>query len=102
SWMLDPSELAAHPMLSKVGVVIPVAPFGRPFNQFSWQAFSAATGIPVVIDAAASFDTALCAPRDHLGAIPTVFSFHATKSCGSGEGGAVICTNVESVRDVSR
>lgn len=89
SWMLDPSSFIHHPVLHKAGVVVPVAPFGRPVPQEPWFEFRSRTGIPVVIDGAASFDTILQAPAKYLGDIPLALSFHATKSFGIGEGGAI-------------
>ena len=38
--------------------MIPVAPFGRPVPQTAWLEFRKRTGIPVVIDGAATFETA--------------------------------------------
>ena len=90
TWMLDADRLLGHPRLDEVAVVIPVAPYGRAVRQAPWHRFSAITGIPVVIDAAASFATIETDPAPYLGAIPTVLSFHATKSFGIGEGGCVI------------
>ena len=91
TWMLDPEALVDHPRLAEIAVVIPVAPFGRPVPQAPWRRFSAITGIPVVIDTAASFATIESDPAPYLGAIPTAMSFHATKSFGIGEGGCVVC-----------
>lgn len=101
-WMLDPASIIDHPLLDKVGVVVPVAPFGRPVRQKAWCDFNKATKIPVVIDGAAAFDTIGPAPRDYLGDIPVAFSFHATKSFGTGEGGAVLCNDPDFIRDVER
>src|SRR5882724_1301312 len=56
TWALDAERLLAHPDLARVGVVVPVAPFGRPVPQAPWQAFRDKTGIPVVIDGAGSFE----------------------------------------------
>ena len=67
-----------------VGGVLPVAPFGRPTDVVAWYRFRSRTGLPVVIDAAAGFDTIT------LGAAPTVISLHATKVFGVGEGGFVM------------
>ena len=97
TWMLDPERLAYHPALGQVGVVLPVAPFGRPVPQEAWLTFRERTGIPIVIDGAASFDRLEEAPQRHVGAIPIVLSFHATKSFGTGEGGGVVSTNVDVV-----
>jgi dTDP-4-amino-4,6-dideoxygalactose transaminase len=91
TWTLDPVRLSRAVDLGSVGVVIPVAPFGRPVPQEPWSAFSAATGIPVVIDAAASFE--LGAGPEFLGRIPVAMSFHATKSFAVGEGGCVVATD---------
>jgi len=55
TWMVDPGPLANHPVLSQVGVVVVVAPFGRPVRQTPWVRFGERTGIPVIVDAAASF-----------------------------------------------
>lgn len=98
SWVLDPVRLAVLD-LSRVGLVIPVAPFCRRVAQAPWLAFQRETGISVVIDAAASFETLLWRHDDSLGIVPIALSFHATKSfglpaahptgrCGSGTWGA--------------
>jgi dTDP-4-amino-4,6-dideoxygalactose transaminase len=102
SWMLDPNALTRHPHLDRAGVVVPVAPFGRPVPQEPWRTFHRLTGVPVVIDGAASFDTILRSPPDYLGDIPLALSFHATKSFGTGEGGAVLCMNADLGRHVER
>jgi dTDP-4-amino-4,6-dideoxygalactose transaminase len=90
SWLLDPKTLVRHPRLQEVGVVIPVAVFGRPVLQEPWLHFMRATGIPVVVDGAASFRSVLVRPKDFLGPLPVAISFHATKSFGVGEGGCVV------------
>ncbi len=93
-WMLDPDALARTD-LSRVGVVIPVSAYGRPVPQAPWLRFRERTGIPVVIDGAAGLEAALAAPGRAIGAIPVMFSLHATKSLSSGEGGCVACTEPE-------
>lgn len=102
SWMLEPASLVEHPMLHKVGVVVPVAPFGRPVPQAPWREFHKSTGIPVVIDGAACFDTILEAPGAYLGELPVAVSFHATKSFGTGEGGAILTTDADLVPRAQR
>lgn len=89
SWALDPEKVLRHSHLERVGVVVPVAPFGRPLAQDGWQSFQAKTGIPVVIDGAACFDVLNASA---LGAIPVALSFHATKCFATAEGGAVVVT----------
>jgi dTDP-4-amino-4,6-dideoxygalactose transaminase len=83
TWCLDPAAVAArlptapHPVVA----AIPVSPFGRPLDLDAWLAFRDATGVPVLVDAAAGFDTA------HDARLPLVVSLHATKVAGAGEGG---------------
>lgn len=102
SWMLDPRQVADMARLDEVGLVVPVAPYGIPVPQAPWQAFSRGTGIPVVIDGAASFDCLQSSPVEAIGRIPVAISFHATKSFGAGEGGAVVCTDKASTARVGR
>ena len=97
-WILDPTSLRVHPVLSRAGLVVPVAPYGRPVPQRAWQAFRAATGVPVVVDGAASYDRILSGARDALGEIPVALSFHATKSFSTAEGGAVASFDTDVVQ----
>jgi dTDP-4-amino-4,6-dideoxygalactose transaminase len=96
TWALDPAavaeEIARAP--APVGAVMPVAPFGRPIDGTRWDSFRANTGLPVVIDAAAGFDSLV------PGRTPAVVSLHATKVLGTGEGGFVISTDPALVRRV--
>ena len=98
TWMLCPETLRNHPCLGQTGLILPVAVYGRPVAQAPWQAFHDATGIPVVIDGAASIDRAMVAPGDFVGAIPAAFSLHATKAFATGEGGAIASTDPEFVQ----
>lgn len=89
SWTLDmdaASELAAR-MRDQVAAVLVVAPFGLPVDVAGWHDWSRASGIPVVVDGAAGFDSV------QASALPTVVSFHATKAFGIGEGGCVVTTD---------
>jgi dTDP-4-amino-4,6-dideoxygalactose transaminase len=90
SWALNAATLLGHSALNRTGVVIPVAPYGRPLAQAPWQAFRAETRIPVVIDGAACFDGISAWPEPFVGTVPVAMSFHATKCFGSGEGGCVV------------
>jgi len=96
TWTLDPGTLADElgRAPGHVGAVMPVAPFGRPLDVAAWDAFRAATGLPVVIDAAAGFDALV------PGATPAVVSLHATKVLGTGEGGFVVSSDAGIVRRV--
>lgn len=102
SWMLDPQRLRADVELRRVGLVVPVAPLGRPVAQAPWQEFQRHTRIPVVIDGAACFECAARAPQALLGRIPVALSFHATKSFATGEGGCVISSNANMIRAAAR
>lgn len=96
SGMLTPAMAEAFLLEAPgpVAAVMPVAPFGAPFPYEAWEAFHQRTGIPVVIDAAAAFDTVRpCS-------VPAVVSLHATKLFGVGEGGFVTCTQPELMRKI--
>jgi dTDP-4-amino-4,6-dideoxygalactose transaminase len=70
--------------------IIPVMPFGANINFKNWLGFDG-----LVIDAAAS----LGAPPPNFSEMPkdsmVVYSLHATKVLGAGEGALVICENPE-------
>lgn len=72
-----------------VGAVIPVSPFGAPVDVAGWDRFTEETGIPVVIDAAAAFDS-FVSGNMKIGRTPVMISLHATKICGIGEGGLLL------------
>jgi len=69
---------------------IPVMPFGAPVVFENWQGFNS-----LVIDAAAS----LGSPPPNFEKMPNnsmvVYSLHATKVFGAGEGALVVCQNIE-------
>lgn len=104
AWALTASDVERLTMLDRVGLVVPVAPYGRPVMQASWEDFQSRTNIPVVIDGAASFFPIGEASnsKPYIGTIPVVFSFHATKSFGVGEGGGVASTNPRLVEQIRR
>lgn len=83
TWMLRPQAvrelLDRHP--GEIVAAMPVCAFGDLGDLAGWKAFREDTGLPVVVDAAAAFDTlADCE-------LPSVVSLHATKVLGLGEGG---------------
>ena len=93
SWTLGAKELLARPeVVAKLGLVVPVAPFGRLEGLEQWQHFHEVTGVPVVVDAAACFE-ALHSRQVSAGRLPLILSFHATKAFGTGEGGCVVTTD---------
>ena len=81
TWMLDPTTVMklSPDARREIAAVIPVCAFGATAGLSRWRAFREATGIPVLIDAAAAFD-ALDDAR-----LPAVVSLHATKVAGIGE-----------------
>jgi dTDP-4-amino-4,6-dideoxygalactose transaminase len=101
-WCLQAETLDHHPLLEQVGLVIPVAPFGRSVPLARWVDFHHRTGIAVVIDGGASFETIGTDPVHFLGEIPVALSFHATKSFATAEGGCVITTDGALSRSVNR
>ena len=63
-----------------VVATLPVSVMGRPTQVEAWAAFQDATGLPVILDAAAGFDAV------HDAAVTVMVSLHATKALGIGEG----------------
>jgi dTDP-4-amino-4,6-dideoxygalactose transaminase len=102
SLCLEPGRAICDPHLADVGLVIVVAPFGRPVPQRPWQLFTRDTGIPVVIDGAACVDVVINDPSSFIGEIPLALSFHATKSFATAEGGLVASTSVPLIRKVTQ
>lgn len=85
-----------------VGAVIVIAPFGAPVDREAWDIFTSETGIPVIIDAAAAFDTVGINSLMKPGKSPMMISLHATKVFGIGEGGIVLSTDKELVSRIRR
>ena len=79
-----------------VRAVIPVSPFGQPIDFAGWEMFRDQTGLAVVIDAAAMFDTIRAA------SVPAVVSLHATKVLGTGEGGFVISSDADFCQELQK
>ena len=106
-WMVDVSAgtwaleaAAAREILADaprpVAAVIPVSPFGAPLDMAAWEKFRAETGIAVIADAAAAFDSVRASD------VPAVVSLHATKACGVGEGGFVVSTDRGFVEEIQK
>jgi dTDP-4-amino-4,6-dideoxygalactose transaminase len=94
TWALNPGEVieSLKRLPGIVGSVMVVSPFGAPIDIHAWEDFEERTGVPVIVDAAAGFDTL---QASH---IPFVVSLHATKILGAGEGG-FIATSDPKLRD---
>jgi dTDP-4-amino-4,6-dideoxygalactose transaminase len=98
TWALEPNRAREFLRVApgEVAAVIPVSPFGAPIDLEPWQKFRDETGVAVIADAAASFDSI------RPGAIPAVVSLHATKICGVGEGGFVISTCESGIEEIQK
>ena len=104
TWLLDPA-LEAEILAARgdeIAVIVPCATFGSMVDLDHYTAIRSRTGIPVVIDAAASLG-ALDAAGRPIGAAsphPIVFSMHATKTFSVGEAGLVHCADPEIVASI--
>ncbi|HEY4252823.1 MAG TPA: DegT/DnrJ/EryC1/StrS family aminotransferase [Roseomonas sp.] len=101
SWILTP-DMVRRELLAglksnlPIAAVVVVAPFGLQLAPGPWDAFTAETGIPVVIDSAAAFD-GLSVART-----PSVVSLHATKTVCAGEGGFVATRDADLAKRIKR
>jgi dTDP-4-amino-4,6-dideoxygalactose transaminase len=93
TWEPNAQALRERSDLDGVGAVMVVSPFGAPVDVIGWDHFSSDTGIPVIIDAAAAFDTVATIDAARPGQRPVMISLHATKVLGIGEGGLVLSTS---------
>lgn len=99
TWALDP-EMVKKEITKVNGVisaVLVVAPLGKPVDVAAWDRFTAETSIPVVIDAASGFD---CFRTSTFGKTAVVFSLHATKVLGCGEGAVIVSRDTALLRHV--
>lgn len=100
SWAIDPNTVRALVGREDIGAVIPVSPFGAPIDRAAWDRFTEETGIPVIIDAAAGFDTVARIPAMRPGPTAIMISLHATKPFGVGEGAVLLCTDASFIARV--
>ncbi|MBM9403560.1 DegT/DnrJ/EryC1/StrS family aminotransferase [Gluconacetobacter azotocaptans] len=105
TWMPDPDNVECLARSPDIGAILIVVPFGSPIDLTVWDAVSQRTGRPVVIDAAAAFDTLRSGGPMRIGRSTVVISLHATKVFGMGEGGAVVSRDpalAEHIRALAR
>lgn len=95
TWRLELAMAEARLDVGEVGAVMPVSPFGAPIDGAGWDGFHQRTGIPVVIDGAAAFDSYSRSGRQIIGDTPVIISLHATKVFGVGEGAFVLTRDAE-------
>lgn len=93
TWLLTPSQLPDQPKRHGIAAVMPVSAFGMPQDAHMWSEWSARTGVPVLIDAAAAFGAQKTAPG-----VMAVFSLHATKALSCGEGGLVVTRDAKQAK----
>jgi dTDP-4-amino-4,6-dideoxygalactose transaminase len=98
TWMLDPNSIKARKDLADVSAVMVVSAFGAPVDVAAWDRFTEETGIPAIIDGAASFDSVASVAAARPGKTPIMISLHATKVFGTGEGGLLLSTDDDAVR----
>lgn len=84
TWCLTPQIARSIIQHHKIDLILPVALFGINQDVEEWDAFTRETGIPVIIDAASALG------HQQVGETTAViYSLHATKPLGVGEGGLV-------------
>lgn len=83
-WVMTPEIVEDALKRDTFDAVIVVATFGEVADPEEWDQFFRKTGIPVIIDAAAALGSQKPGRR-----CPAVFSLHATKGLGAGEGGFI-------------
>jgi len=95
TWILTPEIALAQANLKDIHAVLPVSTFGIPQNVDGWDKFTKDTGIPVLIDAASAYG------NQEIGETTSaVFSLHATKSLGCGEGGFIASKNSDFIAQI--
>ncbi|MFA9556925.1 DegT/DnrJ/EryC1/StrS family aminotransferase [Evansella sp. AB-rgal1] len=101
-WCMDENQVRelVHTLGDQVAAIVPYATFGTNINLDFYQDIHE-SGIPVVVDAASSFG--VNENNNYFGkGFPgcIVFSFHATKAFGVGEGGLLYSANKNLISQV--
>ncbi|WP_025686526.1 DegT/DnrJ/EryC1/StrS family aminotransferase [Paenibacillus maysiensis] len=104
NWQMNREQLEQTVKLlgDEIAVIVPYATFGTAIDLSVYNKLLE-QGIPVVIDAAASFGTITPEEATHFGkgfGGAVVFSFHATKSFGIGEGGLVYSMDQDLIKRI--
>jgi dTDP-4-amino-4,6-dideoxygalactose transaminase len=95
-WLLTPEIASRAAARSRIDAVLPVATFGCPQDVAAWRRWSELHELPVLVDAAGAFG------NQPVGPVPVVFSLHATKSLGIGEGGFVASDDADYIARIRR
>jgi len=93
TWQLQPTSLPSE-LIPQLDAAMPVSCFGAPLNVSGWSAFAENSGVSVIFDAAWCFGSLIPAKQ------PSVVSLHASKVLGIGEGGFVLSTDTELIREL--
>jgi dTDP-4-amino-4,6-dideoxygalactose transaminase len=107
TWHLDPDTLGSALQLrgGRVAAVLACSTFGTapPVHVCQgWESACASAGVPLLVDSAAGFGTINEAGRRlGLQGDAEVFSFHATKPFGMGEGGLIVTRHDELAAEMS-
>lgn len=88
TWDLTPAIARAALEKGRLDAVLPVAIYGYPLDMDAWAAFEAETGVKVIVDAAAALGN-----QSVHADVPVIFSLHATKPFGVGEGGLLVTSD---------
>jgi len=96
-WILTTETARDAAKKLPLAAVMPVSTFGHPQDISAWDRFVGETGIPVIIDAAGAFGNQRVGSRTIV-----CFSFHATKSFGTSEGGLVVAKDQGFIEKVRR
>lgn len=97
TWILTPDIAREVAEKERIAAVMPVATYGCEVAVQEWDRFTQELGIPVVIDAAGAYGN-----QTRAGHNQAVFSLHATKSLGAGEGGFIVATDPALPEEVQR
>ncbi|GMX66393.1 DegT/DnrJ/EryC1/StrS family aminotransferase [Paenibacillus elgii] len=105
-WQMNRAQLeeTVERLGEQIAVVVPYATFGSAIDLSLYDNLLL-EGIPVVIDAAASFGTTALEDAAQFGkgfGGAVVFSFHATKTFGVGEGGLVYSADQDLIQRIRR
>jgi dTDP-4-amino-4,6-dideoxygalactose transaminase len=107
TWHLDPNklDLALKERAGRVAAVLACSTFGTAppdAVRRGWETACASAGVPLLVDSAAGFGT-LDEGARRLGrqGDAEVFSFHATKPFGMGEGGVIVTQDEQIAAEMS-
>ncbi|MBF0134991.1 MAG: DegT/DnrJ/EryC1/StrS family aminotransferase [Magnetococcus sp. DMHC-1] len=97
TWTLTPEIATVAGRYRRFGLILPVAAFGLPLPVHEWDQFTRETGVPVLMDAAAALGHQRIGSLTHA-----IYSLHATKPLGIGEGGIFATGDPELAERVRR